>query len=250
MRDHAQVVTHLFQRTLNSSHRRSALGWSWPLIMQLTQLAVLVFVFRRVIPLDIPDYPTFVFTGLIFWNFFSGGLQKASSAVTDNVALANEPRLPTFLLPLVALMTAGFDLAVAFPLLLVLVITVIGLTWAAPFLLVILLIQLVLMAGIALLASAAHVHVRDVKPLLSALLLLAFYMTPVFYSLDNLPSGAQAILLINPMSTLVDGYHTVLIDGEVPDLLPLAILAAVSLAVLAVGAVVFRRLRPGFSDVL
>ncbi len=114
-----ELVLHLTSRQLRSTHRRTALGWSWPLLLQLVQLGVLVFVFKRVIPLDIPDYAVFVFTGLVFWSFFSGGIMSAASSVVDNQALVLEPRTPTAILPLVAIMVAGFDMVIALAVLLV-----------------------------------------------------------------------------------------------------------------------------------
>ncbi len=84
-----ELVLHLAGRQLRSTHRRTALGWSWPLLLQLVQLAVLVFVFKKVIPLDIADYPTFVFSGLVFWSWFQAGIQSAASSVTPSASAAS-----------------------------------------------------------------------------------------------------------------------------------------------------------------
>lgn len=246
----ADLVFHLTVRQLRSTHRRTALGWSWPLLMQLVQLLVLVFVFQTVIDIGIDDYPTFVFTGLIFFNWLQLGLIGASSAIVDNRALVMEPRMLTIALPIAALAVAGFDLLAAMPVLFVMVGLTKGITLAVIALPAIIAIQLVLMLGLALILSATHVYWRDVRPLAIAILLLLFYLTPVFYSLDVVPDRFQWASRLNPATTLVDSYHAILLDGDLPSLGPLIVLSGVSLALLAIGLIVFRRLRPGFVDEL
>lgn len=245
-----ELVLHLAGRQLRSTHRRTALGWSWPLLVQLAQLAVLVFLFGRVLKLDIEHYPTFVFSGLVFWSWFQNGVVTAASAVTDQHSLVLEPRMPTGVLPLVTLAVTGFDLLIALPILLIMVELTVGLAWSLAFLPVLLAIQAMLMAGLALMVAAAHVYVRDVKPLIGVGTLILFYLTPVFYTLEFVPEEYRAIFDVNILATLIEGYHAVFMEGTVPDLGPLAIVAGVAAAALAVGVGVFRRLRPGFVDEL
>lgn len=245
-----ELVLHLASRELRSSHRRTALGWSWPLLIQLVQLAVLSFVFDRVLPLDIEDYPTFVFSGLVFWSWFRGSLTGAATSVTGNVALVLEPRMPRPVLPLVAVAVATFDLLVSLPVLLVLV-AVIGdvyLTWLLlPALLV---VQAVLLIGFGFIVSAAHVYLRDVAQIVAMALLILFYITPVFYPLEAVPEQHMWIFDFNPISRLIDAYRDILLEGVVPPASTLLPLTAASFAVLVVGWFIFRRLEPGFVDEL
>ncbi len=245
-----ELVRHLASRELRSSHRRTALGWTWPLAIQLIQLAVLSFVFGRVLPLGIEDYPTFVFCGLVFWSWFRGALTGAVTSVTGNEALVLEPRMPRLLLPLVAVAVATFDLLVALPVLLVLVAIVgdVHATWALlPALLA---IQAVLMTGIGFIVAASQVFVRDVEQALGAVLLILFYMTPVFYPLDTVPDGYRWIFDINPISGLIDAYRAILLDGVMPDVARAGGMAGASIVTLAAGLVLFRRLEPRFIDEL
>lgn len=245
-----ELVLHLASRELRSSHRRSALGWSWPLLIQLVQLAVLTFVFDRVLPLDIENYPTFVFSGLVFWSWFRGSLTGAATSVTGNAALVLEPRMPRPVLPLVAVAVATFDLLVSLPVLLVLIgfSVEVHATWLLlPLLLA---VQAVLMIGLALIVSAAHVYLRDVAQVVAMVLLILFYVTPVFYPLDAVPGEYTWIFDINPISGLIDANRDILIEGVVPQLGTVLPLAGAALAVLAVGWFTFRRLEPGFVDEL
>ena len=76
----ADVVTHLARRQVASMHRFTLLGWAWPVVRQLAQLAVLVFVFSTILDLGIAHFPVFVFSGLIAWSWFAGGVQQGTAA--------------------------------------------------------------------------------------------------------------------------------------------------------------------------
>jgi ABC-type polysaccharide/polyol phosphate export permease len=243
-----ELTLHLASRDLRSTHRRAALGWAWPLVLQLMQLGVLVFVFQGVLDLGMQDYPTYIFVGLVFFTWFQYGLISATGAVAEKGALVSEPRMSPIVLPVVALLVAAFDTATALPVLALLVGFTTGFTWAALWVPVILGIQAVLMLGLALILSAAHVYVRDVKPLVTVLLLMIFYLTPIFWTVGTLPDSLTWAVQLNPAFTLVDGYHSVLYYGVMPDTSALAILGLVSLGILALGVLVFRRLQPRFVD--
>jgi ABC-type polysaccharide/polyol phosphate export permease len=245
-----ELVLHLASRELRSSHRRTALGWSWPLLIQLVQLAILAFVFQRVIPLGIHDYPAFVFSGLVFWSWLRGGLTRASTSITDNVPLVLEPRTPRAALPLVAIAVATFDLLIALPVLLVLVAAVDGVhaTWA--FLPLILALQALFMAGCGFLLAALHVYVRDVAQIVGVTFLILFYVTPVFYPLSAVPHESRWIFDLNPASVLIDLYRAVLMEGAAPGLGQIVPFGLAAAAVLGAGWLVFGRLQPGFADEL
>ena len=245
-----ELVLHLTSRELRSTHRRTALGWLWPLLIQLCQLGVLVFVFDTVVPLDVQDYPVFVFSGLVFWSWFRGGVSSATTSVSGNGPLVLEPRTPRAVLPLVAVAVATFDLLVALPVLLVIVVWMEGVDLAWLLIPPLIAIQAVLMAGLAFIVSALQVFVRDVAQLVSLILLLLFYLTPVFYPRDGVPEEWAWIFDVNPISGLIEAHRTVLLDGHAPAAGRMALLGLASLVVLAVGWVLFRRLEKGFADEL
>jgi lipopolysaccharide transport system permease protein len=106
------------------------------------------------------------------------------------------------------------------------------------------------MCGFAWLCAAATVYLRDVPQIVLVGLTLIFYMTPVFYDLDRVPEKYSSVLELNPLAILIEAYRAVLIGGSSPGPVRLGALAAVAVVVAAVGAVLFRRLEPGFVDEL
>lgn len=245
-----ELVAHLAAREVASLHRFTLLGWAWPLVRQLAQLGVLVVAFSRVLHLGVPHYAPFVFSGLIAWNWFSIGIANGSSALLDQRHLVFQPRFPVVSLPLVAVAVPFIDLLLALPVLVVMVVATTGLHWTILFLPVLVLIQLSLMAGVAWSTAAATVYFRDVRHIVGVGVTMLFYFTPVFYDLARLPERYRSLLRINPMTTIVDGYHSIVLGGRLPAAGWLAAVAVFSVVVAAAGLAFFNRLSPGFVDEL
>ncbi|MFL5906698.1 MAG: ABC transporter permease [Solirubrobacterales bacterium] len=237
-------------RQLSSTHRFTVLGFMWPLARQLTQLAVLAFVFSKVVDLGIEDYATFLFSGLVAWSWFSGGISAGTSSLLDNRNLAFQPSFPVVILPLVAVTVALADLLIALPVLIAMAVGSGELYWTAAFLPVLLAVQFVLMCGIVWLTAAATVYLRDVRNVVGVALLLLFYLTPVFYGLSRVPDRYQWLLQLNPLTTLIEAYRSVLLDASLPDAGSLGLVALASVVIATAGLMLFRRLERGFVDEL
>jgi lipopolysaccharide transport system permease protein len=244
------VVTHLAHRQVASMHRFTLLGWAWPVVRQLAQLAVFVFVFSTILDLGIDNFPVFVFSGLIAWGWFSSGVQQATAALIAQRHLVFQPRFPVGVLPIVAVAVPFIDVLLVLPVLVIMLIATGALSWTVLLLPPLLVVQFVMMAGIAWLASAANVFMRDVENVIGVLLTLVFYCTPIFYSIDSVPERYQTLLRLNPMTTMVESYRAVLMGTDFPAPARLAAVAAGS-ALLALAAwLAFRRAEPRFVDEL
>lgn len=244
------LVWHLARSELDSTHRLTTLGWLWPLFRQLAQLVILVFVFSRLIHLEIKDFPVFVFSGLIAWNWFSAGISRASTSLIDYRHLLFQPRFPARVVPVVAVVVPLLDVASALPVLLGMLVLNGGLTWSAWELPLFLALQLVMMTGLAWWLAAASVFFRDIPNLVGVFLLLLFYLTPVFYSHARIPSQYRWVLDLNPLTIIIDAVRAVLLNATAPQWGPIAVLCAVSLIVGVSGYVVFGRLQRRFVDYL
>jgi lipopolysaccharide transport system permease protein len=245
-----ELVLHLARRELNSRHRWTLLGWAWPLARVLAQLAVLVFIFSKVFDLGIDNYPVFVFSGLIAFGWFANGVADATSSLLSKRHLVFQPGFPTAVVPVVSVAVPFVDVLMALPVLALLLALSGDLGPQALVFLPLLVIQLVLMCGLAWLASALTVYLRDVPNVVTVGLTLLFYMTPVFYSLARVPEQYRWVLELNPLGTLIESYRWALLDGQFPGAIQFFGSVAASFALAAIGLWAFRRLRPGFVDEL
>jgi lipopolysaccharide transport system permease protein len=246
----SELVLHLARREAASRQRFTLLGWAWPLARQLAQLGILVFVFSRIVRLGIPDFPVFVFSGLIAWTWFASGLGAATSSVVANRNLVFQSRFPVSVLPAVAIVVPLLDVAFALPVIALMLALAGELHATFAFLPIVLIVQLVLMSGLAWLVAAAYVYFRDVQNIVGVLLLLLFYVTPVFYDRELVPERYEWVLLMNPMTHLIEAYRRIFLGGSLPDPSWFGILAAASLVVAFVGYVTFRRSERTFVDEL
>lgn len=244
------LVVHLARSEVASRNRWTALGAAWPLVRQLAQLGVLVFVFSTVLDLGIDDFAPYVFSGLIAWNWFSTGVADGTSSLLRGRHLVFQPRFPTSVLPVVATVVPLVDVLVALPVLLGMLAVAGELHWSALALPALLAVQLVLMAGIVWIASAATVYLRDVPNLVLVSLTLLFYLTPVFYALPRVPERFQDVLRLNPMTPLLEGYRAALMGQPWPPAPALAGVCVAAVAAAALGFWAFRRMSPGFVDQL
>jgi lipopolysaccharide transport system permease protein len=243
-------VAHLAKREVDATHRFTVLGAGWPLVRLLAQWGTLVFVFTKLVNVSIADYPLFVLTGLVTWSWFATGVTAGTSSVVSKRHLVFQPRFPNGVLPPVSVAVSLLDVAIATPVVVIVLLSTTSLHWSILFLPVLIAVQFVLMTGVVWLTSAATVYLRDVRNLVEIALTLLFYVTPVFYDLQRIPNHIRQFLYVNPMATLVGGWRSVLVDGRLPNGPRLLAVAGASLALAALGAFLFRRLERNFVDEL
>jgi ABC-type polysaccharide/polyol phosphate export permease len=241
-----QLTMHLALREVAARHRFTTLGWLWPLARQLAQFAVLLLIFTSVVDLDIPDYPAFLLTGLVAWSWFSNGLTDGTASLVAHRHLLFRPRCPAAVLPVASASVALVDALIALPVLLGIVAANGELAPSILFLPVLVVIQILLVCGLAWLTAAASVYLRDITQIVVVGLLLLFYLTPVFYETARVPDGYEWVIRLNPLTPLLDGYRDVLVEGRLPPAGPVAAVAAGAVAAAATGLAVFQRLRRGF----
>lgn len=213
------LLHELVARDMKLRYKGSTLGILWSLLNPLGQLVVLSFVFERVMPLGIPNYPLFAFTGVLAWGWFSAALPAAATSITGNRELIRQPGFPAAILPAVPVLSNLVHFAIATGLLIVVLLLGGGqLTMAVLALPLVVALQFLVTLSLGYLGAACQVRFRDTSYILGVLLLLAFFVTPVFYRTSAVPDAYRWIYVLNPMAQLITAYREVLIMGRWPDL--------------------------------
>lgn len=236
------LVRELVVRDMKLRYKRSVLGIVWSLLNPLFQMLVFMFLSRGVLSLDIPNYPLFVFTGVLVWSWFQPALLQAASAITSNRELIHRPGFPTAILPVITVMTHLIHFLLALPVLLSFLLISGGrLTSAILMLPLVILVQFLLTLSLGYLVATIHVTFRDTQHILGVSLMLLFYLTPVFYDASVLPLRYQVFYRLNPLFHLITAYRAILIYGEMPDIPILLALGALVGLFLWLGHTVFTR---------
>ena len=170
-------------------YKRSVLGIAWSLLNPILQLLVLLFIFRLAMPVNIPNYFSYLFTGLLSRSWFQASLLLSTNAIVQNRELIKLPGFPSAILPTVTVTSHLIHFLIAIPILLIfLMLGGIRLSSVIILLPLVIGIQYILTLGLAFLVSTFQVVFRDTEYLLGVLLQLFFFLVPIFYDPNTVPS--------------------------------------------------------------
>ena len=255
---HRSLIQSLVARELTARYRGSVLGFLWSFINPLLLLLIYALVFGVLLPnRAVEPYALFLFCGILPWTWFSASLLESSSSLVAGGNLIKRVLFPAEVLPIVSVLANMVHFFLGG---LVLAAFLVGFRhlpdWEGlPWLVVVILIQLLLTVGLALLLSALTVHFRDVRDLVGNLLTLGFWATPIVYpwTLDAVRDEAwfQWLLRLNPFAPIVIAYQELLFfDGPYRHWPALLGTGAIAVLVLLAGYWVFDRLRDSFAEVV
>ena len=243
------LLRHLVWRDYSLRYKHSVLGLLWSLLLPLTQLLVLVFLFQAVVPLNIEAYPAFVFSAILPWGWFSNSLSSACNLFINNRDLVRHPNFAPASLTLINTLSNLIAFLVALPLLLI-VLVVYGrpLTPALFLLPLLLLIQGILTAGLSLIIATWNVFYRDVQHVVLVVLMLLFYLTPVFYRPQAVAAKYQIVYQVNPIAVLIKSYRTIFFEGGYPSWQSLLFIALASITCFVFGYITYSRQQHNIID--
>lgn len=234
------LLRELVSRDIKVQYKRSSIGILWSLINPLMQLLVFLFLFQLVLPVKIRNYSSFVFSGMLVWNWFQSSLTQAAGAITANRELIRRPGFPVPILPTVTVTTNLVHFLLALPIMMLfLVLSGVGLKSTIMLLPVLMTLQFILILSLGYLVAAFNVVFRDTQHILGVFLQFLFYLTPIFYSADAVPEFYRPLYHINPMVHLVEAYRAILIEGIQPNWLSVLGLSLFAIVLLRIGYKVF-----------
>ncbi|HEX5069601.1 MAG TPA: ABC transporter permease [Vicinamibacterales bacterium] len=243
------LLRELIARDIKLRYRGSLLGILWTLLNPLAELLVLYFVFGTVLQVTIPNFPAYLFTGLLVYGWFQTSLNFATGAVVANRELVRRPGVPVLILPVVTVASNLVHFVLSLPILIgLLLVTHVPLTAVALLLPGLIAIEFVLILGFAYPVATVNVWFRDTSHVLRIALQLLFYMTPIFYETSTVPANLQWWYRVNPLTHLVGAYRAILMRGELPDAGGLTYLTLFSIAVCLAGMAWYRRASYKFAD--
>jgi len=210
-----EVLANLVRRELKVKYAASFLGAVWSLLNPVVFLAVFSFVVRVLGP-HVPDFPVFLLSGLLAWNFFSSSVQLGTRAVVDNASLVKKVAFPREILPLASIGVGLVDLGLQTAVLVAFIaVSGHGLGAAALVLYPVSFVALLAFTtAVTFWASSANVRYRDVQHFVGLGLVVWFWVTPIVYPAalvrDQLSPALWNLYLTNPMTAIVSGFQRAL----------------------------------------
>ncbi len=242
------VISVLVSRDHKSRYKKTGMGVIWAVASPILFLLTFYILFGLIMRVDIPNYATFVFTGIVAWQWLQTSLNEGVASISQNASLVSYPGFPLASLPIVSVFSNLINFLFAIPVVLIVVLVENGsLGWPILFMPVVMVVQFFLILSLVYLVSAANVPFRDTQYILPVLLQLGYFMTPIFYSLDQLPDQFRSILMLNPMSQIITAYRMIF-GGMLPDFAGLAWVMIFSLVLLVVTYRYFLRAAENFLE--
>ncbi len=245
------LLYQLVQREIKARYKQSVIGYFWVILNPLVLMAIYTFVFSVVFkfPVNIP-YPLFLFAALLPWNFLQNGIMTATNSLVTNDILLKKVAFPREVIPYSVLIAKGVDFVFSLILfVLLLIFYKINLSVTAFMIIPILFIQVILMTGLSLILSTFNLFYRDIQYLTNLVLMVWMYMSPVVYPLSMVPEKYVWAYKLNPMVGIIEGYRSVLFGYPIEYSI-IGWAFVVSLFVLILGFVVFKKFEKIFADIV
>lgn len=246
-----ELLRNLVLRDLKVKYQRSVFGFVWTLLNPLITIGVLVVVFSVVIRLPVPDYWAFLISGYFTWNFLSQSIATGTYVLAQHAALRRSVAYPDEVMILSATASRFFEFLMELALVLIALAVLHhgGLPPSFGLVPVLFLLQVLIAVGIMMPIATMSVFYHDVQHMAPVVLLMLFYISPVFYPAAMVPENLRDLFMLNPFAGLLTLYHVVLYHGEFPSLTLFGGVSAAAVVILVLGHAIFRRHKPTFAEI-
>lgn len=262
---HRDLIRQFVAREILERHKGAYLGVAWNILSPLLQLGVYTLVFgfilkghweRTFIDPRI-DYTILFMVGHTLFHYFAECANRAPALVANRPNLVRKVVFPTEILPVTVVLSGLVYVGIMVGLLLLIVAgaslwfgTGPVFVWTTIYLPLILLPLIMLTLGVAWTLASLGAFVRDLRQIVPVLTMLAMFSTPIFYAPDRIPENLRLVVHLNPLAIIVENGRRVMIWGEAPEWIPLALLTVFAYLVMQFGYAFYMKSKRGLADVL
>lgn len=244
---HSHALRLLIARELSSRYKGTVIGVFWLFLQPLMMVVVYSFVFSVIMKVRIPGmensyhFALYLMAAMMPYFAFQDALLAASNSLFANSSLLHKSTLPSWLIPLVPILTTLVTEVIA--LLIIVIATLLLLDQVSFFLLllpVLILIRLCLSIAIGYMVATLSVFIQDLRQALGLLLTMLMFLTPILYPVSMIPAEFIPVNNLNPMYHLLDAYRAVILRGEFPGI-DVVYVAGFAIVLLFLGVFFFQK---------
>ena len=242
------LMKHLVMKDLKLKYRRSVLGYLWSVLNPLLIMIVMTIVFSSMFKRSIENFPVYLFTGQLLFNFMNQSTHQALSVINANASLLKKAYVPKYIF-VVAKITSGLvDMILSFGALFIVMLVTHAKFSVYNLLFPFVVLELyVFCLGMGLFLAQANVFFRDIQYIYNAVTTAWMYLTPIFYPMDTLP--AQVLWFIkhfNPMYFYIGQFRDIIYYNRMPGHLIILSGCATSVLMLLIGTIAFLKKQDKF----
>jgi len=253
--EYRDLLLMLVRREIVVMYKQSVIGMGWVVFRPIIQMLIFTFIFGYVLDVgtkvgtDIP-YALFSFAALVPWTYFSTVLNLNTSSLVSNQQFLNKVYFPRLIIPLAPTIAKLVDFAIAFGVLLVMLV-IYGYypTWNYLYLPLLVGIMFFTVLGLGLWLSAIAIQYRDIQHMVTFVVQLLLYATPVIWPLSMLPEKILPVYGFYPMAGVIEGFRSILLHYETMPWLLIGEGALTSVVLLITGIIFFNSRQHKFADI-
>ncbi len=216
--EYKDLLYELVSRDLKLKYRRSVLGYLWSILNPLLIMLVLYIVFSNMFRFNIENYPVYLISGQMTFNYMNSATTQAIYSITDNGSLLKKTYVPKYIFTLSKITSGLIDYIFSLgAMILVMLFTRTSFHWHMLLIPVVALELYLFCIGLGMFLATANVFFRDIQYIYGAFMTAWMYCTPIFYPFEQLPGTLQLIVKIcNPMYSYVTQFRDLVLNGQVP----------------------------------
>lgn len=248
--EYREMICSLVKRDIRGRYKGSVLGFLWTFLNPLLQLVVYTLVFSVIMRSGINKYYIFLFVALIPWIFFSTSISGGASCIITQKEMVQKIYFPREVLPISHVTSQFVNMLYGFVVVLaVLIFTGYGVNCVALlYLPVIMSIEYILALGLVMIVSAVTVYLKDIQYVINIIMMLWQFLTPIMYSEKMVPQQLLFVFRLNPMTSVIKAYRTILYYKAIPDITMLGSTLIIGIIFLVGGWAIFLHLKRRFAE--
>jgi lipopolysaccharide transport system permease protein len=252
--NYRELLWFLTWRDVAIRYKQAVLGVAWAVIQPVLTMLVFTLIFNKALGVRLENsalpYVVFSMSGLVIWNYFSGGMSRAANCLVGGSHLITKVYFPRLVLPISGVTAGIADFLIAFVVLLVLM-GVFGIApvWTIVFVPVFVLLAAVTALAIGLWLSALNVLYRDFQYIVPFFLQLLMFVSTVIYPIEKVGGWLRVLVSVNPLTAAIDGFRWALLGEPYPSDYQW-IGTGIIMVLLFGGLFFFKRIERVFADVV
>lgn len=248
--NYRQLLKSNVKKDIRGKYKGSFLGILWSFLNPLLLTLVYAIVFPFLLKSTEPNYVTFIVIGILPWTYFTTVINQSSGCILYSGNIIKKVYFPREILPISINISGLINFLISCLIIFIfLVFSGIGFSWYILFLPLIILTQFIFTQGLSLIISALNVYVRDLEYIISFILNMLFYATPIIYTSSLFAdSPIKYLIKINPMTTIIECYRDILFYQSMPHIKSLIVVLICSSILMYIGLRIFKKLERGFAE--
>ncbi|MBQ8189969.1 MAG: ABC transporter permease [Lachnospiraceae bacterium] len=246
------MIYSLVRRELRGRYKGSVLGFLWTYINPLCQVIIYSAVFSVIFKVNIEKFYLYLIIGMMPWTFFSSSVQGGSTCIRAQADMVKKIYFPREVIPIAYVTSTFVNMLLSF-IIVFLAVLVSGFGFNVQTLLylpLIMVVEYLLALGLAFIVSSITVYFRDLEQIVGVIMMAWIYITPIMYNMEYIPEQYRQLIVLNPMTPIVEVYHQILYYRMIPTTNYLLLACGASLLVFVIGFFVFTKLDKNFAEEL